>query len=112
MDGGVTINLTRRGLKYSASETLRQTEHVNRAMHRGLGRLHRIMLIVNWRRRAGQVVDLVDLNIEGKGHVVTDYLKIPVAQEVLDIPLRAGKKVIEAKHLMPLRQEPLTQMRA
>jgi hypothetical protein len=43
---------------------------------------------------------------------VAYYLKIPVAQEVVDIPLRAGKEVIEAKHLMPFRQEPLTQMRA
>jgi hypothetical protein len=44
-------------------------------MNGSLRRLDRIALVVHWRRGAGQVVDLIDLDVKGKCHVVPDQLK-------------------------------------
>ena len=54
---------------------LGQPEHVDRAVHAGLGRLHRVVLVVDRRGRAGEVVDLVDLDVERKGDVVAQQLE-------------------------------------
>ena len=57
-------------------------------MHARLGGLHRIALVVDGRGRAGEVVDLVDLDIERKGDVVAHHLESGVAEQVLDVVAR------------------------
>ena len=59
-------------------------------MHAGLGRLHGIELVVDRRGRAGQIVDLVDLDIERKRHVVAHQLEVRVVEQMLDI-VRVGR---------------------
>jgi hypothetical protein len=44
-------------------------------MNAGFGRLDWVMLVVDRTRRTRQVVDLVNLEIEWKRHVVTQELK-------------------------------------
>ena len=61
---------------------LGQPEHVDRAVHAGLGRLHGIVLIVDRRRRAREIVDLVDLDVERKGDVVAHEFEIGVTEQV------------------------------
>ena len=68
-------------------QPLGQPEHVDRAVHAGLGRLHRIELVVDRRGRAGEVVDLVDLDVERKGHVVAHQLEARIAEQVRDVAL-------------------------
>ena len=59
---------------------LRQAEHVDRAVHGSLGRLHRVTLIVNRRSRARKVIDLIDLDIQRKRHVVADDLEARIRE--------------------------------
>src|SRR5258708_4672830 len=47
MDRRITVDLAGRGLKNTASKALGETQHIDGAMHRRLGRLHWIMLIVD-----------------------------------------------------------------
>ena len=65
-------------------------------MDAGLRRLDRITLIMNWRGRACQIVDLIDLDIERKRHVVTDQFKMFVVEQVLDIPPVTGEEIVDA----------------
>jgi len=52
MNVRVAVDLAGRGLKNLGFDALGKTQHVDRAMHAGLQRLHRIELIVDRRRRA------------------------------------------------------------
>ena len=49
-------------------------------MHAGLRRLHRIVLIVNGRGRTGEIVDLIDLQIDRERDVVADQLEVFVVE--------------------------------
>ena len=75
------------GLQNLRFDALGQSQHVDGAVHAGLGRLHRIELVVNGRRRACQVINFVDLDIERKGDVVPDQLEVGIAEQMRDIAL-------------------------
>ena len=94
-----------------AAQALGQPEHVDGAMHAGLGRLNRVVLVMHGRGRTGEIVDFVDLDIERKGHVVAHELEPWVAVQVVDVALRAGEQVVEADHLVPLIQQAVDQVR-
>ena len=64
MNIGIAVDLRRRRLENLALQPLGEAQHVDGAMHAGLGRLHRIVLIVDGRGGAGEIVDLVDLDVE------------------------------------------------
>ena len=81
-------------------------------MHRGLGRLHRIVLVVDRRGRAGEIVDLVDLDIERERHVVPHQLEMRIAEAGDDVVLVAGEVVVDAQHVVARRQQALAEMRA
>jgi hypothetical protein len=66
-------------------DTLGEAEHVERALERRLDRLDGVVLVVRGRGRAGQVVDLVDLDHEGLDDVVPDELEVGVADPVRDL---------------------------
>jgi hypothetical protein len=91
---------------------LGQAEHVDGAVHAGLGRLHRIALIVDARGRTGEVIDLVDFEIDREGHVVADQFEALVVEQVLDVDPRARIKIVQADDLGAAVQQPLAQMRA
>jgi hypothetical protein len=61
---------------------------------------------------AGQVVDLVHLDIQREGHVVAHQLEIRVVQQVHDVAPRRGVEIIDAEHVLALGQQPLAQVRA
>jgi hypothetical protein len=61
-------------------------------------------------RRAGEVVDLVDFEPDRHRHVVPDQLEVGFAQQVGDVRLLAGEKVVEADHVVPEFHQPLAQM--
>ena len=62
------------------------------------------MLVVDRRGRAGQIVDLVDLDKERKGHVVAHELEARIAEEMLDVLLGAGEKIVEAENFVPIAE--------
>ena len=57
---------------------------------------HRVELVVDRRGRAGQVVDLVDLDIEREGDVVAHQLEAGFGQEMRDIGAPAGEEIVDA----------------
>ncbi len=63
VDCGVAIDLAGRGLKDRGLQPLSEAQHIDRPVHRCLGRLHRIDLVVDRRRGSSKVVDLIDLNV-------------------------------------------------
>ena len=63
------------------------------------------------RGRAREIVDLVDLDIERKGHVVPHQLETLVIEKMLDIVPAAGVKIVDTQNICPPR-EPLAKMRA
>ena len=72
-------------------------------MHAGLGRLHRIVLVMHRRGRAGQIVDLVDLHIERKGHVVPHQLEAWVVEQMRDVGASAGEEIVDAQDVIAFR---------
>jgi len=112
MDFRVAIHLAGGGLKDPRAGALGQPQHIDRAMHAGLGGLHRIVLIVNRRCRTRQVVDHVHLDIEREGHIVTHPLKVRVVEQMGDVVLGAGEEVVEADDIMTIVQQAVAEMRA
>lgn len=112
MHGRIAIDLGGGGLEDLAAQALGQAQHVDRAVHAGLGRGDGVVLVMDRRGRAGEVVDLVDLDIERKGHVMAHELEPGMVVQVLDVALGAGKEVVGADHLMPLFKQAVGQVRA
>ena len=112
MDLRVSVNLAGRGLEDPRPQAFCEPEHVDGAVHRRLGRLDRVVLVVDRRRGTGEVVDLVHLHVERKRHVVPDELEARMVVQVVDVPLVAGEQVVDAEDLVPLLEQPIAQMRA
>ena len=66
----IAVNLGRRCLEDLGADALGEAEHVDGAMHAGLGRLHGVVLVMHRRSGTREIVDLVDLDIEREGDVV------------------------------------------
>jgi len=78
-----------------------ETQHVDGAVDAGLGRLYRVELVVNRRRRAGEIINLVDFDIEGKADIVSNKLESGIQHETGHIRPRRREEVIRAEDLVP-----------
>jgi hypothetical protein len=58
----------------------------------------------------GQIVYLVDFDVERKRYIVPHQLEPRVSQQVLDIALASGKHVVDAKNIVALLDQAITQM--
>jgi hypothetical protein len=106
------IDFAGRCLEDLALQPLGKPEHVDCAMHRGFGRLHRVVLVVDRRSGTGEIVDLVDLDIERKRHIVAQEFEARIGVEMVDIALRAGEEIVEAQHFVAFGKQPVRQVRA
>ena len=112
MDLRITIDLRGGCLEYPCAGALREAQHIDRAVDRGLGGLYGVVLVMDRARRAREVIDLVHLEVQGKRHVVTDELKPVVIKQVADVVLGASEEVVDADDLVALTQQPVTQVGA
>src|SRR5450759_3124124 len=78
----VTVDLRRGGLQNLCLYALGQPEHVDGSVYAGLGHLHGIELVVDWRGGAGEIINLVDFNIEREAHLVAQKLKERIGQKL------------------------------
>ena len=76
-----------------------------------LCRLHRIVLVVDGRGRAGQVVDLIDFDVERERHIVTNQLETMVIEQVIDVAPHSGKEVVDTNDVATVREQALTEVR-
>jgi len=68
------------------------------------------VLVVNGRSRAGKVVDLIDLHIERKGHVVPNKLEPMMVEQIIDVALGASEEIVDAYDVPTIREQSLTEM--
>ena len=108
----VAVHLGRRRDQDARLRLAREVEHVQRPLDRRADRAHRVALVVDRRRRTGQVEDLVDLHRQRIGDVVAHQLEAMVVEQRLDVGARAREEVVEAHDLVPIGEQPLAQMRA
>ena len=107
----ITIHFRRGRLEDAGPHAFREPQHVDRTMDTGLRRLHRIVLIVNRRSRASEVINLVHLDIKWKRHVVTDKLESVMVEQMVDVAPRAGEEIVDAYDIRAVRNQPFTEMR-
>src|SRR5258707_1687622 len=111
MDSGVAIDLRSGTQQDPGAYPLGQPEHVNGSVHARLGGLDWVALIEDGRRRAGEVIDLVDLDVQGKGDVVADQLKPRMTEEVDQVVPRARVEVVHDQAVVALLEQPPGQVR-
>jgi len=111
MDVRVAIDLRRGCLEDLCSLPLGKPQHVDGAMNAGFRRLYWIVLVVNGRSRAGEVVDLIDLNIERKSHVVPNKLEPMMVEHMINVALRASEEIVDAYDVPTISEQSLTEMR-
>jgi hypothetical protein len=108
----IAVHLGRGGLEDARLQPLGEAQHVDGPVHARLRRLHRVVLVVDGRGRAGEVVDLVDLDIERERHVVTQELEVRLADEMGDVALPAGEQIVGADDVVAARDESIAEVRA
>jgi hypothetical protein len=75
-----------------------------------LGGLDRVVLVMDRRCRAGEVVNPVHLHIERECNVMAKKFKKRILQKMLNIFLRPCVEVIDADYLLPFSEKALTEM--
>jgi hypothetical protein len=73
--------------------------------------LYWIVLVVNGRSRTGEVVDLIDLDIERKGHVVPNKFEPMMVEQMINVALRASEEIVQANDIPTISEQSLTEMR-
>ena len=106
----IAVHLAGRCLEDAATQPLGEPKHVDRAVDGRLGRLHRVVLVVDRRRGTGEVVDLVDFDMQRKRHVVADELEPRIGVQVVHVPFSAREQIVDAQHLVPETEQAVAQM--
>jgi hypothetical protein len=105
MNRGIAINLACRSLQNSTVQPLGEAQHVYRAVHRRFRGLHRIVLVLNGRCGASQVVDFIDFDIQGKGDIVTQKFEAWVCVQMFDVALGPGKEIVRADNFVAVGEQ-------
>ena len=64
------------------------------------------------RCRTGQVIDLIDFEVDRVDNVVTDAFKMEISEQMTDVILAAGVKIVEAKEVLSVCEKPFAQVRS
>ncbi len=110
MHGGVAVHLGGGGLEDTGLHALGETEAVDRPDHGGLHGLDGVVLVVQGRCGTGQIVDAVDLELEGVDDVMAHQFKAGIALEVLDVGLATGEEVVETDDFVTLTDQAVTEV--
>jgi len=108
---GISIHLRSGGLEDSCLEAFSESQHVNGTMDIDLGGLNRVVLVMNRRCRAGEVINSIHLDVKGKSYVMAKKFKKRILQKMLNISLRSGVKVIHADNVLSILEKALAEMR-
>src|SRR4029079_4514865 len=91
---------------------LGQPQHPRRAFGIDTNGLERIGPVADRTRRASQMKDYVDRDIQRFGHIVAQKRKARIVTQRLDVTLASGQQVIRTDDFMSVAQQPRTEMRA
>jgi hypothetical protein len=112
MDFGVAVDFGGGGLEDAGTGALGEAEAVHGAEEGGFGGFDGVELVVRGGGGAGEVVDLVDLELEGVADVVADEFEAVVVEEVLDVAFSAGEEVVEADDFVAFVEEAFAEVGA
>jgi hypothetical protein len=76
-----------------------------------LGGLDRVVLVMDRRCRAGEVINSIHLDVKGESYVMAKKFKKRILEKMLNISLRSGVKVIDADHILSFFKEALAEVR-
>ena len=110
VDRGIAIYFAGGGLKNTAFEPLGEAEHVDSSVHRRLGRLYGIVLIMDRRSWTSEIVNFVRFDVERERHVVAHEFEARVSVEMLHVSLGACEQIVDAQHLVSLFQQAINEM--
>ena len=102
----VAVYFRGRSLQDLGAVVTRHAEHVHRTDDRSLRRLDRVVLVVDRRGGAGEVVDLLDLCHVGVDYIVPYDFEIGVFQQVPDVAFVTGKIVVDADYVVSFTKQP------
>lgn len=92
-------------------ETEAEEEEESSWRLKGYDGLDGVELVVDGRGRAGQVVDLVDLQEQRFHHVVADQLELGMPEVVHQVLLPPREEVVDDDHAVPSLDQPVNQVR-
>jgi hypothetical protein len=110
MNSGIAIDFACGRLQYFGANAFGQAKHIGTAVDINLGGLCWVPLVMNRTGGASQVIDFIGLQIEGKADVMTNNVKIGVIQQMDNIALLPGEKVVNAYHFIAFTKKTLTKM--
>ena len=93
-----------------AFEPFGEPEHVDGAEHAGLRRLDGVALVMDRACRAGEIVDLVDLDEEREAYIVAQQFEIRLVAEMGDIGMRAGEEIVDADDVRTVVEQLLAEV--
>jgi hypothetical protein len=112
MDLGIAVDFTRGGLEDLGIAPTGHPEQIDRADHARLHRFDRVVLIVAWSCRAGEIVNFINFQKQRMNNVVANQLKVRLVQQMSDVRLLAGEEVVDTDDVMSFGNQPLGQVRA
>jgi hypothetical protein len=110
MDTRIAVYLGGGGLEDTGPNPLGQSKAVDRSDHRGLHRLDGVVLVVRRRRRAGEIVNPVDLKLKRVDNIVPHKLEVGISKKMLDVGLATGEEIIKADDFVPLLDKAVTEV--
>jgi hypothetical protein len=106
----VAIDLAGRCLQYPDFQAFGQSEQINRTVNTGLRRLNRVILVMNGRCGAGEIVYFVNFNEQWKRNVMPEQFETIVVKKVRNIGFSPGIEVIDTQNLISAIEQQATQM--
>jgi hypothetical protein len=108
VDRRITVYLRGRSLKDFGLYPLGESQHIDGTMDIYLGGLHRIVLVMDRRRRTGQIVNFIHFNIYRKRNIVPGKFKIGITKELNNVLFASGVEIIYAQDVATFFEKSLT----
>lgn len=108
----ISVNFRSGGDEEAGSATLGKAQHVHSANETSLDGLDWVVLVMDWRGRASEVEDLINLEEDWLDDVMSDEFKVGAADEVSDIFLAASEEVVKADDMVATVDEEFTEVGA
>jgi hypothetical protein len=112
MDIRITVDLGSRCLEDARLNPLGEPQAIDGPKQGGLHRLDGVVLVVGGRCGTRKVVDPVDLELEGINHIVPDEFESGIANEMVNVRLATGEKIIQTDDIVSLFDKSVAEMGA
>merc|ERR1711957_349122 len=102
----IAINFAGAGKEHPRMDAFGEAQHVQGAHGARFDRLDGVVLVMRRRRRARQVIDLINLHHDGLDDVVSDQLEVRVVRPVGHVLLLAGEEIVNDGDVVAFHHDP------